>query len=903
MTFRCAYFSPTLEEVGWLDEPRLAAASERHKIPLARPQLAAVRGDALSSAEGANGIVLEMWLGWPALRHLRLASRALRRALRVWAYWPNEEAIECVDADWLRSGWRHWFLASCYFTVVPKMRALAAAAREPNSIARRLMGGKTPGEWRLAIRCRTLIAALRERAKPVFFATPLPPAADARLPGTGIYLRLDFWTRIQSGGSYGHTCYVAKELAATTEAFQCFIAHRFALLDTFGVPQREVPPPSEIASENVIVDVSLYYYQKLRGEIEGLKPAYIYERLVLGNYAGAMLSQALQVPYIVEYNGSEISMRRSFDGTGYVHEDVYERAEMLAFEQATAVNVISAEVKAALVARGVSESKILVNPNGADLTDYAPARPEEKSRLRNELGLRDGDRIVGFSGTFGGWHGVDVLADAIPPICAQAPRTKFLLIGDGHYKHLVDTAVRDHHLEDRVISTGRVPQAEGARLLKACDIYVSPHNRHMVDSKFFGSPTKLFEYMAMGGGIVASDLEQIGEVLQPALRPSAFASGDIVVGGERAVVCAPGSVDEFVQAVLGLVERPDVCVALGRNARQAVADHYSWTQHVAHLWKFVATMTPAPPAAERRRIGADYRRELRAKALHVTPAETNAPLPVAQVVAQPTGDPYKDEVQRQWDSDPAGAHYVRSAPPHTVDWFLEAERYRYQQYAPWMAETMEFGAHAGESVLEIGGGMGTDLAQFAAHGATVTDLDLSAGHLNLAKENFGLRGLNGRFVLHDAETLPFPDDSFDLVYSNGVLHHTPNTREVVREILRVLKPGGRAIVMMYAENSLHYWRNVFYTVGLRDGELLQWSAGDIMSRIIERSDNAAARPLVKVYTKPRLARLFQDFSDVSIVQRQMVHDEVPEILSCVPVRYLGPLLGWNLVIKARKPLR
>lgn len=904
MTFRCAYFSPALEEIGWIDQPQLVSTSERHRLRIERPAMAAVakaEKDPLRAAGDVAGLVLEMWLGWPAFRHLRLASRALRSGRRVWAYWPNEEAIECVDRDWLISGWRHWFLASCYFTVVPKMRALAAAQREPGSLLRRLMGGKTPGEWRLTVRCRTLVAALREQAKPVAFAGALPPSASHRLPGTGVYLRLDFWTRIESGGSYGHTCYVAKELAATTEAFQCFMAHRFSLLDTFGVPQRVIPAPSEIASENVIVDVSRYYYERLRHELQDVKPAYIYERLVLGNSAGAMLSQALDVPYIVEYNGSEISMRRSFDTAGYIHEDVYERAEMLAFEQATVINVISAEVKAALVARGLPEAKILVNPNGADLTDYSPAAPAGKHEVRAELGFRDSDRVVGFSGTFGGWHGVDVLAAAIPLICEQAPEAKFLLIGDGNFKHLVDTAVREHGLENRVVSAGRVPQSRGAHLLKACDIYVSPHNRHMVDSKFFGSPTKLFEYMAMAGGIVASELEQIGEVLQPALRSSAFAGADVAVGAERAVLCAPGSVNDFVQAVLGLIRRPDVCVALGRNARQAVADHYSWTQHVAHLWTFAATAQPVLPAAPRRRLGADFRRDVRTKALQVTPVETVAPLPVPQVTARETGDAYKDEVQRQWDSDPAGAHYVKQAAPHTVDWFVEAERYRYQQYAPWMAETMEFGAQAGKHVLEIGGGMGTDLSQFAAHGATVTDLDLSAGHLNLAKENFTLRGLTGSFVLHDAETLPFPDDSFDLVYSNGVLHHTPNTREVVREILRVLKPGGRAIVMMYAENSLHYWRNVIYTVGLRDGELLQWSAGDVMSRIIERSDNASARPLVKVYTKPRLARLFEGFADISIVQRQMVHDEVPRFLSFVPVRYLGPLLGWNLVIKARKP--
>src|SRR4029077_9812912 len=133
--------------------------------------------------------------------------------------------------------------------------------------------------------------------------------------------------------------------------------------------------------------------------------------------------------------------------------------------------------------------------------------PAVKHTIRAELGFRDSDRVVGFSGTFGGWHGVDVLAAAIPLICAQVPEAKFLLIGDGNFKHLVDTAVREHGLENRVVSAGRVPQGRGAQLLKACDVYVSPHNRHMVDGKFFGSPTKLFEYMAMAGGIVASDLE------------------------------------------------------------------------------------------------------------------------------------------------------------------------------------------------------------------------------------------------------------------------------------------------------------------------------------------------------------------------------------------------------------
>src|SRR5689334_8945077 len=159
----------------------------------------------------------------------------------------------------------------------------------------------------------------------------------------------------------------------------------------------------------------------------------------------------------------------------------------------------------------MDSSRILVTPNGADLDAYAPGAPEERKSVRASLGFTPADRAVGFTGTFGGWHGIDVLSEAIPRVCADSPAAKFLLIGDGVFKHQVEKAVSEAGLGPRVVDKGRVPQAEGARLMKACDIYVSPHSAHMVDSKFFGSPTKVFEYMGMAGGIVASDLEQIGQ--------------------------------------------------------------------------------------------------------------------------------------------------------------------------------------------------------------------------------------------------------------------------------------------------------------------------------------------------------------------------------------------------------
>lgn len=263
-------------------------------------------------------------------------------------------------------------------------------------------------------------------------------------------------------------------------------------------------------------------------------------------------------------------------------------------------------------------------------------------------------------------------------------------------------------------------------------------------------------------------------------------------------------------------------------------------------------------------------------------------------------DEYKREVQRQWDRDACGSHYVKDAKPGTLEWYLEAEAYRYGTYAPWMPEHMEFYQHEGEKVLEIGAGMGTDLAQFALGGAIVTDLDLSLGHLEHTRTNFRLRGLQGEFRQGDGETLPFPDNTFDVVYSNGVIHHTPNTVGVIRDIHRVLKPGGKAIIMVYAEHSLHYWRQLVYKLGLEKRLLDQVSVGEIMSQHVEISEHDS-RPLVKVYTAARLKRMFAAFENISISKRQMLAVELPNGLKWMPIDLAGRLMGWNLIVKAYKP--
>jgi glycosyltransferase involved in cell wall biosynthesis/SAM-dependent methyltransferase len=859
------YIPPRLDSVATVSTDLLDATTERHEVSL---QLAPAQPsrNLLNEINGRNGfagVVIAMNAGLPGRRELLLADAALRRGKRVWLHWPQERAVECVNRERLDSLRRHRLAVIALERIGRPLDRAMESWKRIRPALRWMYRGSFP------VSRYDLLSQMQRwsyEAKPIPFRVIPGAGSDTSVRARGgLYLRTDYWSNIISGGSYGHTCYVAKELAATTDRFVCLLPQRYELLDRLRVSQAVMHPPATVSNEDGQIAASDHYLPLVRMACRIVEPDFIYERLCQGNWTAALLSRELQIPYIVEYNGSEISMQRSDTNTEPVYADVYLKSEEIVFRQATVISVISEHVKADLVSRGVDAGKILVNPNGADLDAYAPALLEERRGIRSTLGLGDADCVVGFTGTFGWWHGIDVLAAAIPRICESAPAARFLLIGDGPYKVAVDDAIALHGLGARVRSAGCVSQEEGATLLKACDIYVSPHSRHMVDSKFFGSPTKIFEYMAMGGGIVASDLEQIGEVLSPALRPADLSRPDVSVTNQIAVLCTPGSVDEFVDAVVGLVRRPDLAAALGRNARAAAEAHYSWKQHVARLWRF---------AAERQS------RE--------------------RLLAIDTGDAYKDQAQKQWNNNPVGSDTSRATQPHTLEWFQEVEQYRYREYAHWMPEVMEFARHAGDEVLEIGGGMGTDLAQFAQHGANVTDVDLSAGHLEIAQENFRLRRLAGRFVHHDAESLPFETGTFDLVYSNGVIHHTPNTARIVAEVLRVLKPGGRAIVMVYAENSLQYWRNLVWHLGLKDGHLATRSMAAIMSTTVERTGNEA-RPLVKVYTKRRLRALFRGFTNIRILQRQISPDLVPGRF-----RWLMPVAertaGWNLIVKARKPI-
>jgi len=166
-----------------------------------------------------------------------------------------------------------------------------------------------------------------------------------------------------------------------------------------------------------------------------------------------------------------------------------------------------------------------------------------------------------------------------------------------------------------------------------------------------------------------------------------------------------------------------------------------------------------------------------------------------------------------WNTEACGTHFVE----HTADeshFFEQFREYRYR--TEWhIPRLVPFAEARGLKVLEIGTGNGADGVMFALNGAHYTGVDLTEAALEATRRHFAVMGLTGTFKKENAEQLSFPNESFDWVYSHGVLHHTPNTQRAMDEVHRVLKPGGRAIIMLYHKHSFNYFIRIMTFMRLR----------------------------------------------------------------------------------------
>jgi SAM-dependent methyltransferase len=286
-----------------------------------------------------------------------------------------------------------------------------------------------------------------------------------------------------------------------------------------------------------------------------------------------------------------------------------------------------------------------------------------------------------------------------------------------------------------------------------------------------------------------------------------------------------------------------------------------------------------------------------------------------------------------WSRYQPGLKWLEDASdgPLTADGYeaIRSSRYRRESHLETVAG---FTDHSGELVVEVGCGVGIDGSRFLEGGARYVGVDQSDVAVRNARRSFDILGLKGATVQGDATALPIASASVDFIYSNGVLHHIPDTAGAVREIHRILRPGGRCLVMLYHRSSFNYYFNIMVLrrlgapllllpggarlVARLTGESIETLAGHrallrrhglayLTDRQLFLSNNTdgPGNPLSKVYSKNEARVLFAGFGKVETEVHFLNLRTLPlldRLLGPVRMERLARRLGWHLYVHATR---
>jgi len=288
--------------------------------------------------------------------------------------------------------------------------------------------------------------------------------------------------------------------------------------------------------------------------------------------------------------------------------------------------------------------------------------------------------------------------------------------------------------------------------------------------------------------------------------------------------------------------------------------------------------------------------------------------------------------KREFWSDYQPGFRFAGSPVGSRAFFDEVTAYR-NAVEPHIGGVVDFGRWAGASVLEAGCGIGTDGVRFAVAGADYTGLDFSPTALSLAQHRFDMEGLPGRFVSGSVSLLPLRADQFDLVFSHGVIHHVEDTKAAVRELARVLKPGGTALIMLYHRQSLNYHVSIMVLRRALASVLLVPGTERLVSKVtgepeavvaghkellarhglgylrdralfLNHNTDGPGNPLAKVYSRAEAEALVSpELRPVRTEVRYLnvrLYPGGPRFAATPTGRRLERRIGWHLYVEARK---
>jgi SAM-dependent methyltransferase len=265
-----------------------------------------------------------------------------------------------------------------------------------------------------------------------------------------------------------------------------------------------------------------------------------------------------------------------------------------------------------------------------------------------------------------------------------------------------------------------------------------------------------------------------------------------------------------------------------------------------------------------------------------------------------------------WGASPAGSTHVETGLDGSRDAFDHARLSRSQNELTWIAELIPFDKFRDRDVLEVGCGAGFDAYEFMLKGARYVGIDIVPSNVDLAARHLAYYGLKPKVLVADAEQLPFEDASFDMVFSNGVLHHTPDISRALTEARRVLRPGGSICLSLYHRNSAFYWLTLFVEQHLIRGGFRRHGFRDRVAMIEHTSSGVL--PLVNTYSRSEVRRILTacGFETPRMVVRKLRPEDLPTLpvlkalWRLIPQEALDVLerrIGWYVIASARRPAK
>ena len=277
-----------------------------------------------------------------------------------------------------------------------------------------------------------------------------------------------------------------------------------------------------------------------------------------------------------------------------------------------------------------------------------------------------------------------------------------------------------------------------------------------------------------------------------------------------------------------------------------------------------------------------------------------------------TEEDAKRRAQKFWGRNPAGSSLGKGLSPGTPEFFDAVVRTRTAGEQAWLPEVVDFPSFDGKALLEIGCGAGYDALHLSESGADYFGIDLARENPERTKRHLAPHGFHPRLATADAEALPFRSESFEVAFSNGVLHHTPGLSAALLEAARVLRPGGKLWLIVYHRNSVFYRLTLVLVEHWFRGGFRERSIAERLAQIENPQDaTAGSRPLVHVYGRRELKRLLREagFVVASTWVRKLARDDMPNLnrfnrlWSLVPDSVLdavGRVFGWYLIALGTK---